>query len=171
MDPQMVTKAVDNGHVGLHKILGTTAEAIVGGLCHQFVRFPVSLILPLRSTIVLTYLLITFPESCGGPQIVPRSSPPFYPPKRHAPKCSRCVPLTSYTTLQERERMCRPLITIPTRTIGWSCALSPVLHRFPFDYYCGAVFGGRTCYRVHGWIVEVLIRGRIIVAHPPLCYR
>lgn len=38
VDPQMVAKGADNGHVGLHKVLGTTVEAIVGGVYHQFVR-------------------------------------------------------------------------------------------------------------------------------------
>ena len=38
LDPQMVTKGGDNSHVGLHKVLGTTVEAIVGGVYHQFVR-------------------------------------------------------------------------------------------------------------------------------------
>jgi dsRNA-specific ribonuclease len=39
-DPQTVAKGVDNSHLGLHKVLGTTVEAIVGGVYHQFVRFP-----------------------------------------------------------------------------------------------------------------------------------
>lgn len=41
VDPQMVTKGADNAHVGLHKVLGTTVEAIVGGVYHQFVRPPI----------------------------------------------------------------------------------------------------------------------------------
>ena len=41
-DPQAVAKGVDNAHVGLHKVLGTTVEAIVGGVYHQFVRPPFS---------------------------------------------------------------------------------------------------------------------------------
>ena len=52
VDPQMVAKGADNGHVGLHKVLGTTVEAIFGGVYHQFVRFPFSLTPPL-STILL----------------------------------------------------------------------------------------------------------------------
>jgi len=36
LDPQMVAKGADNGHVGLHKVLGTTVEAIIGGIYHQF---------------------------------------------------------------------------------------------------------------------------------------
>ena len=47
VDSQMVTKAVDNGYIGLHKVLGTTVEAIVGGVYHQFVRLPLSSIPPL----------------------------------------------------------------------------------------------------------------------------
>jgi len=42
----MVAKGADNGHVGLHKVLGTTVEAVVGGVYHQFVRLPFSLIPP-----------------------------------------------------------------------------------------------------------------------------
>ena len=37
-DPQMLAKGVDSARVGLHKVLGTTVEAIVGGVYHQFVR-------------------------------------------------------------------------------------------------------------------------------------
>jgi len=37
-DPQMGVKGM--GYVGLHKVLGTTVEAIVGGVYHQFVRPP-----------------------------------------------------------------------------------------------------------------------------------
>lgn len=40
VDPQVAAKGADNAHVGLHKVLGTTVEAIVGGVYHQFVRFP-----------------------------------------------------------------------------------------------------------------------------------
>lgn len=36
MDPQMVAKGRDNGHVGLYKVLGTTVEAIFGGVYYQF---------------------------------------------------------------------------------------------------------------------------------------
>jgi len=36
VDPQMAAKGVDNRHIGLHKVLGTTVEAIVGGVYHQF---------------------------------------------------------------------------------------------------------------------------------------
>ena len=39
----MVTKGGDNLHVGLHKVLGTMVEAIVGGIYHQFVRLSISL--------------------------------------------------------------------------------------------------------------------------------
>ena len=38
MDPQTVAKGDNVGHVGLHKVTGTTVEAIVGGVYHQFVR-------------------------------------------------------------------------------------------------------------------------------------
>ena len=38
VDPQMAAKGADKGHIGLHKVLGTTVEAIVGGVYHQFVR-------------------------------------------------------------------------------------------------------------------------------------
>jgi len=34
VDPQMGVKGM--GHIGLHKVLGTTVEAIVGGVYHQF---------------------------------------------------------------------------------------------------------------------------------------
>ena len=58
VDPQMVAKGTDNGYVGLHKVLGTTVEAIVGGVYHQFVRLPFSLTYhPLRFTAVLTHFL------------------------------------------------------------------------------------------------------------------
>lgn len=42
VDPQMIAKGADSGYVGLHKVLGTTVEAIVGGVYHQFVRLPFS---------------------------------------------------------------------------------------------------------------------------------
>lgn len=42
VDPQMIARGVDNRHIGLHKVLGTTVEAIVGGVYHQFVRIPFS---------------------------------------------------------------------------------------------------------------------------------
>lgn len=38
----MIARGVDNRHIGLHKVLGTTVEAIVGGVYHQFVRLPFS---------------------------------------------------------------------------------------------------------------------------------
>jgi hypothetical protein len=34
----MVAKGGDSGRLGFHKVLGTTVEAIVGGVYHQFVR-------------------------------------------------------------------------------------------------------------------------------------
>lgn len=40
VDPQMGVKGVGSGQIGLHKVLGTTVEAIVGGVYHQFVRLP-----------------------------------------------------------------------------------------------------------------------------------
>ena len=40
MDPQMGVKGVGSGQIGLHKVLGVTVEAIVGGVYHQFVRLP-----------------------------------------------------------------------------------------------------------------------------------
>ena len=55
VDPQMIEKGADNGHVGLHKVLGTTVEAIVGGVYHQFVRFPPPFIRPLRFDVVLNH--------------------------------------------------------------------------------------------------------------------
>ncbi|KAF9645734.1 hypothetical protein BDM02DRAFT_3189421 [Thelephora ganbajun] len=36
VDLHMVAKGMDNGNVGLHKVLGTTVEAIIGGVYHQF---------------------------------------------------------------------------------------------------------------------------------------
>jgi len=36
-DPRM---GVGSGQIGLHKVLGATVEAIVGGVYHQFVRLP-----------------------------------------------------------------------------------------------------------------------------------
>lgn len=36
VDPQMLAKGVDSARVGLHKVLGSTVEAIVGGVYHQF---------------------------------------------------------------------------------------------------------------------------------------
>jgi len=40
VDPQMGMKGMGSGQIGLHKVLGTTVEAIVGGVYHQFVRMP-----------------------------------------------------------------------------------------------------------------------------------
>jgi hypothetical protein len=37
-DPQTVAKGANDGYIGLHKVLGATVEAIVGGVYHQFVR-------------------------------------------------------------------------------------------------------------------------------------
>lgn len=50
--PQIVAKRANDGHAKLHKVLGATVEAIVRGVHHRFVRFPFSLISPLRSTTV-----------------------------------------------------------------------------------------------------------------------
>jgi len=40
VDPQTGVRGVGSGQVGLHKVLGTTVEAIIGGVYHQFVRLP-----------------------------------------------------------------------------------------------------------------------------------
>ena len=53
VDSQMIEKGADNGHVGLHKVLGTTVEAIVGGVYHQFVCLPFPIIRPPRFDVVL----------------------------------------------------------------------------------------------------------------------
>ena len=114
VDPQMIVKGADSGYVGLHKVLGTTVEAIVGGVYHQFVRRPLSLINPpplYRSAEPF------FPGSRRGPQVFPHPSSPSHPPKRHTSRRSRRIPLTSYATLQERERRHKFLIIIPTHTI------------------------------------------------------
>ena len=112
MDPQMGMKGM--GQVGLHKVLGTTVEAIVGGVYHQFVRPPFPR--PIRSTIVLNYLSSRSLGSHGRPQILPHPPPPSYPPKKHTSGCSGRIPLTGHAALQERERRGRPPI-IPTHTI------------------------------------------------------
>lgn len=53
VDPQMIERGTDNGRIGLHKVLGTTVEAIVGGVYHQFVCLPFPAIHPLRFDVVL----------------------------------------------------------------------------------------------------------------------
>lgn len=40
VNSQVVAEGVGNRYIGLHKVLGTTVEAIVGGVYHQFVRVP-----------------------------------------------------------------------------------------------------------------------------------
>jgi len=114
VDPQMISRGMDNRHVGLHKVLGTTVEAIVGGVYHQFVRLPFS------SPLYRCTEPFSFPRLVGSrrsPQVLPHPSPSSHPPERHASRRSRRIPLTSYATLQEREWRRKHLITISTHAI------------------------------------------------------
>ena len=62
VDPQMVAKGGDSGRLGFHKVLGTTVEAIVGGVYHQFVRC----LFPLHPPAFLTFLF-SFPREPRKP--------------------------------------------------------------------------------------------------------
>jgi len=53
MDPQTVANGVDDECIGLHKVLGTTVEVIVGGICHQSVRFLLPPVPPLRCCVLI----------------------------------------------------------------------------------------------------------------------
>lgn len=116
VDPQMVAKGADNGYIGLHKVLGTTVEAIFGGIYHQFVRpsFPLISLLFHRYT---EPSLLRVLGSYRSAQTVPHAFPSSPPPKRHASRCSGHIPLTSDAALQERERRWKPLIIIPAHTL------------------------------------------------------
>ena len=116
VDPHMVAKEADAGHVGLHKVLGTTVEAIVGGVYHQFVRHPFSLTSPPYRFAELFVFPSFFLGSHGSPQVFPRPSPSSHPSKRYPSRRSRRIPLAGYATLQECERS-KLLVTTPTHTI------------------------------------------------------
>ena len=111
MDPQTVAKGDNVGHVGLHKVTGTTVEAIVGGVYHQFVRLSPSFT-PLPSCI--EPFSLRFVGSHTSAQVLPYTSSSSHPIKRDSSRRSRRVPLTGYATLQERKRRSRPLIITPT---------------------------------------------------------
>ena len=134
---------MDNGHVRLHKVLGTTVEAIAGGVYHRFVRPPFSLTPhPLRFTALPSRLSVFSRERqkhTNSSIILPYPSPSLHLLERHAPRRPRWIPLTGYLTVQERERRRKPLIIpIYSKVIMYVLPPSFVFHApfWVFLWFC-----------------------------------